>query len=507
MYNPASLKVFYKPHYLLLILSVFLLQATSISALAQNTAALQRLQQELKTMRTSPALQHANWGFMLRSAQTGKVLAEADGNRTLITASTMKLVTTGAALGILGEEFTFTTALEYDGELKPDGTLTGNLYIKGGGDPTLGSSRIKGAPTATNLMQIWVHELSKAGIRSIQGSVVGDGEIFEENILPKAWQWSDIGNYYGAGASGLNINENFYSIIFRPGKVDQPATILRVEPAVAGLDLDNHVLTGKAGSGDNAYIFGAPGSNYRYVQGTIPAGAAEFEVKGSLPDGALLCAQMLQAELNRQQIPVAQPATTTSQLKRSNGSITGKRTQVYTHTSPPLKDIVYQINLKSLNLYAEAVLKMIGLKNGGEGSTSAGTKAVADYWQKKGLNTQAGFFMEDGSGLSTTNSLTPAHFTELCRIASNEPYFPTFWASLPVAGVSGTLANLAKGTSAHGNVRAKSGTLTRVMCYSGYVKTKTGETLCFSMMANKYDGDFYAMRARFEKLMVLMAEL
>jgi serine-type D-Ala-D-Ala carboxypeptidase/endopeptidase (penicillin-binding protein 4) len=507
MYSQAYFKKSQLTFYSYFLVCALLLQAIAAPLKAQNVAGLQRLQQELKTLRSIPEMQHANWGFTLRSAQSGKVLAEADGNRTLITASTMKLVTTGAGLGLLGEDFTFKTSLEYDGELLDNGTLKGNLYIKGGGDPTLGSNRIKGVPAAKDLMQIWAHEISKAGIRNIQGSVVGDGEIFEENVLPKAWQWSDIGNYYGAGASGLNINENFYSIIFRPGKVDQPATILRIEPAVAGLDLDNHVLTGKPGSGDNAYIFGAPGSSYRYVQGTIPAGTAEFEVKGSLPDGALLCAQMLQAELNKQNINVTGAATTTSQLKRSNGKPAGARKPVFIHSSPPLKDIVHQINLKSLNLYAEAVLKMIGLEALGEGSTAAGTKAVANYWQKKGLNTRAGFFMEDGSGLSTTNSLTPSHFTELCRIASQEPYFPTFWASLPVAGISGTLANMAKGTSAHGNVRAKSGTLTRVMCYSGYVKTKSGELLCFSMMANKYDGDFYAMRARFEKLMILMAEL
>jgi D-alanyl-D-alanine carboxypeptidase/D-alanyl-D-alanine-endopeptidase (penicillin-binding protein 4) len=494
---------------LLTVLAIQVLFFTFCSkkTLGQQDASLLKLRQELRQMNVSPTLKHANWGFVAKSLKTGQVIAQINSEKTLTTASTMKVLTSGAALGLLGEDFTFTTTLEYDGKITADSTLHGNLYIRGGGDPTLGSGRINGYDDTPQLMKQWTAAVKKAGIKKIDGYIVADASLFEDNIIPKGWQWSDIGNYYGAGVSGLNINENLYIIRFKPGKVGDPATILKTVPEIPGLEFANAVTTGKPGSGDNAYIYGTPYTYFRQVQGTVPAGVSEFEIKGSMPDAPLLCAQLLYNELVENKIDIQKNATTTNLLKRNGTSPISKRTQFYVHQSPPLKEIVYHLNVKSLNLYAESLLKILGAKFGGDGTTEAGLEVIQEFWAKKGLNTTNGFFMEDGSGLSSANSLTPQHLAEVCYIISKEDFAQAFQNSLPVAGISGTLAPLVKGTAAQGKVKAKSGTLTRVMCYTGYVTTSSGDQLCFAMMANRYDGDYYSMRKKFERLMVLMAEL
>jgi D-alanyl-D-alanine carboxypeptidase/D-alanyl-D-alanine-endopeptidase (penicillin-binding protein 4) len=469
---------------------------------------LQKLQAQLREINAHPVMKHANWGFELQSLTDGKTLTSFHSERSLIPASTMKTVTTAAGLGVLGENYTFKTVLEYDGELLADGTLNGNLYIRGGADPSLGTDHILKFDDYGEVMKQWAEKIETAGIRKINGSVVGNADFLPDNPIPDGWQWADIGNYYGAPVCGLNINENYYRAFFKTGnKVGEPTSFLRSEPNIEGLRVENHVLSDKADGKDKAYIYGAPYSFHRYVTGTLPSNKKEFAIKGATPDPALLCAQMLDKRLKAKGISIEKEPTTTRILRNKFVRLdSATRKAIYTHHSPKLSELVAKTNVYSLNIYAEAILCAIGYQTLSEANFDAGTKAVQTFWQMRGLDTE-GFFMYDGSGLSPTNAITPKQLCTMFYLNTKEPYYQTFYESLPVAGVSGTLSDMCVGTIAAGKIRAKSGTMTRVMCYAGYVKGASGKTYCFSFMANKYGGDYYGMRARVEKLMILMASL
>lgn len=470
-----------------------------------SSPSLQRLSQEVEKLRKDPDMAHATWGLSVTNAKTGSVVHEFNSQASLIPASTLKVVTTASALAILGPDFRYETALEYDGILDTlTGILKGNIYIRGGGDPSLGSGlfREKGDSLVTDK---WAALLKRKGIKQVDGAVTGDASVFEDDMIPSTWIWGDIGNYFGAGASGLSFMDNKYTAYYRSGPSAGDTTyITRIAPEIPGLIIHNMVRAG--GSGDNAYIYGAPYTFSRYITGTIPAGRVNYEVDGSIPDPPLFCAQMLEAAMKREGIVISRPATTVRQLKIDGLYMKSKRVQVHTHYSPTLDKIVYYTNLKSNNLFAEHLLKTIAWKKTGFGTDTAGKTAVLNYLSSKGIDTK-GLYMSDGSGLSRANAITASQITDILRIAKSESYFISFYNSLPVAGRSGSLGSLCVGTCAENNLRAKSGYISRARGYAGYVKNKKGEELIFALIANNYDCTPTEMKKKMERIMVLVAEL
>ena len=180
--------------------------------------------------------------------------------------------------------------------------------------------------------------------------------------------------------------------------------------------------------------------------------------------------------------------------------------RIATFTSPSLKEIVTATNQKSLNLYAETILKTIAKEKSSSASTENGLKIIYDYWPKRGVNL-TGFYMNDGSGLSRHNAISPYHFTQIMYAISKENYYATFKNSLAIAGVSGTLKSLCAGTDASGRISAKSGTVERGISYTGYVKSSTGKTLSFSMIFNNYNCSNTLLRKKIEQLMIYMSKI
>lgn len=470
---------------------------------------LKELQAEMDAISNSTYLKSARWAFVVQEAASGKSLVSLNPNETLLPASTMKTVTSAAAMGILGENYRFSTYLEYDGEIR-DGVLYGNVYIRGSGDPTLGSDRFGDDKNATALLRNAVNVIRAKGIQRIEGRVVGDASIYDDALVPVNWVWNDIGNYYGAGASGLTFMENTYYVYFKPSDtVGKIAPLLRTDPEIPGMELINEMRTGKRGSGDQGYIYGAPYTSLRYLRGSIPQGKPEFYIKGSTPDPALFAAQCLQKALKSDSISVSSSSSTVRLLNLAGTHSSTERNLLSTTQSPPLKEIVYWLNKKSVNLYAEHLLKAIGLHQKGKASTEAGAEAVTAWWKAKGVDVN-GFHMNDGSGLSRYNGITAKQLCHMLRINIKQAWFDEFYNSLPIAGVSsdpGTLRRMCKGTAAAGNVHAKSGYISRVRSYAGYVDTQSGKRLCFAMVANNFTCKPSQMREMFSKLMVEMAEL
>lgn len=465
----------------------------------------QQLSSVVNELKSDPDLAHGSWSITVYNTKTDSSVLEYNSQASLVPASTLKILTTGAALCKLGPDFKFTTVLAYTGNFDTlSGVLNGDLYIVGGGDPSLGSEYFKSKKDSLTTIQNWVKSLQKSGLKKIEGSVIADDRIFEDNPVPSQWIWGDMGNYFGAGACGLSYGDNKFTAHFSSSVAGSSTKLLRIVPEVNGLQLSNTVTAG--GRGDNAFIYGSPYSYQRFVQGTIPANQRDYEVDGSLPDPALFCAQLLTQELNQNGISVLHPATSIREIDPAKQVDAKALKQLLIYNSPTLEKIIYWTNLKSINLYAEHLLKYLSYLQHGVGEENDGTERIVAFWKSKGIDTD-GLFMNDGCGLARANVITTKTEAQVLLQLSKESCFPAFYNSLPVAGKSGSLGNLCEGTSAENNLHAKSGYITRARGYAGYVKNKKGELLCFSVLANNYTCSAIEMKKKLEKVLVALASM
>ncbi|GAA4404037.1 D-alanyl-D-alanine carboxypeptidase/D-alanyl-D-alanine-endopeptidase [Nibrella viscosa] len=472
-----------------------------------DTAAFGRLVSAVSDFQQSPIARHGTVALSVRRVRDGEPLISYNARQSLSSASTLKLITTATALAVLGPAYTYTTTIEYEGTLR-DSVLTGNLYIRGSGDPSLGSWRFGDSFEASSLLKTWSDAIWGAGIRQIQGAVVADASLYEPLLVPDTWPWGDLGNYYGAGLSAVNFNENLYRVVFRPGKtVGAAATVLRTEPSLSYLTFANQVTTDAPRTGDQVNIYSAPFGNQVWLTGKVPAGVSEFSVKGALPDPAYQAAYSLTRQLELDSIAVANPPGVYRAGTGSSGS-SGKRTRLLQYKSPTLLDIVRQTNFQSINLYAEALLHTTARAlNPKATTTERAIDAISDYWRSKGVNLD-GFRIKDGSGLSTVGALTADNMTGILSVAGNEKYFPQFLETIPVVGESGTVRTLARRTEAAGNVRAKSGSIEGVRAYAGYFYATDGELMAFALLVNRFTpGTNRAVTSQIERILSLLITL
>jgi len=473
-----------------------------------NDSTLALLNKEIDTLKQDKEFKHVSWSVCVMSVRTGDIIAEHNSDQTLIPASTLKVSTTAAALSTLGKNYRFTTTLEYDGKIDPQGVLHGNLYVRGGGDPTLGSDRFDSTTTIPYIYKQWIAAIKKLGIKKVDGAVIGDADIYEDILIPPTWVWGDLGSYYGAGACGLNIYENAYMLEFKKGsKVGDTALIDHTEPNIPYINFDNRVKYAASYTGENENTFAFPYDNYQMLIGTIPVNRKEIQIWNSIPDPAYYCAWSFLSMLKDTcKIPVTGSPTTTRLLRIKGNSPKAIRTTIATTYSPPLYDIVSKTNLYSINVYAENLFKMMGYQWNKVGGSMSGTVAVANFWKAKGIDMN-GLQFNDGSGLSPMNNVSTRFFTEMLRVITKEPIYDALYNSLPVAGKSGSLNTPGfKKTFAANNLRAKSGYMSGVRSYIGYVSNKSNEQLAFAIIVNNYTCSAPDMRVKLEKLMNKIAE-
>lgn len=463
------------------------------------------LQQAIHSFSKDPTLRHAGVGISVIDVATNKEIAQFDSERSLVPASSLKVLTTASALAMLGTEYRFRTRLQYTGSIDNNGQLNGDLIIQGAGDPTLGSPTMPDGESMAQVLDKFSMALQQKGIKKINGHIIGDASYFGTTVNGSSWQWNDLGNYYGAGSWGLNIHDNLYYLRFQQSnRLGTTPRIALIEPEIPNLRFTNEVTSASAGSGDNAYIYGAPYTYERFVRGTIPVGSKLFSIKGSIPDPPLFAAQQMATRLQNAGIISTKGATSDRLLGRP---VSDDRQTLLTHQSPFLKEIVIRTNIKSVNLYCETLLRSIGKAKGSEGTVSAGIQALQTFWEARGLSF-AGVALEDGSGLSAKNIVTAKFMAQLMRkVARDGKIYPDFRESLPVAGKSGGMSYTLRGTSAAGKVRAKTGTLNRVRSLTGYVETKSGKLLSFSIIVNNYKGSGGQVRKKMEKMLLAMYAL
>ncbi len=469
------------------------------------------LMDAVKQLDQAKEMVSASWGLCVIDPLSQEIILEHQSKKRLVTASTMKAVTTATAMALLGPEFKFETRFEATGSIGKEGTLYGDLIIRGSGDPTFASKRFGKTYMVEELMAGWVNQIKAAGIHRIQGRIIADESTFSTQMVPADWAWEHLGNYYGAGSGAINIYENLYRLDIKPGGTLGSSTIvIRTMPLIPGLQFFNEVTTGPPGSGDNAYIFGSPYTYERYLRGTIPSGVNIFSIKGSIPDPALHTALELTNALKNAGVEVANSPTTLRREKQ-NPSYNNKQaaltiTYLFTHSSPPLIEIIEQTNYHSVNIFAEAIMKQLAINEGKKGDTYSGIDILKDYWSTQGLNMKE-TRIRDGSGLSSNNILSTYELAYILALTYNSSYGKKFLQTLPIAGKSGTMKSVGKGTMAEGRIYAKSGYISGVRGYVGYVKTTTGKTVAFAMISNNFDGSAGLMRNRFAKLMAKMVNI
>jgi len=449
-------------------------------------------------------LKNATISFYALDLDSNKVIAGLGSNKSLVPASTMKLVTTATALELLGPGKRFTTYIKYDGEIDSNCVLNGNIYVVGGGDPCLGSERF--IKHYKNFINKWANEIIELGIDSINGRVIGDATIFDEQMIPSTWIWGDLGNYYGAGPCGLSIYENKCSIELSSGKRGDSTEITCVYPYIPNLKFANYVksMTTKK---DLSYIFGAPYQENRIIEGGIPTNQKNFMVRGSIPDPSYLTAFELDMELRSLGVRLANPSTTIHKIKFETGFIEKTKKHIITATrSPKLITIINLTNTNSINLYAEHLMNQIGVFKYRRGDTGSGVQATTLFWKEIGLDIN-GMFVNDGSGLSRFNAITAKQLVAILKYMNESKNQQLFLKSLPVAGKSGTLRNVGKGTTAQGRVKAKSGYMTRVRSYAGYVITKNKRNLAFALIVNNFNCTPFKMKRKMETIMIKLAEI
>ncbi len=460
------------------------------------------LQKQVDRLAADPVLRHGGLSVCVLDVASGKMLAGHDAERGLIPASSLKVVTTATALAVLGEDFRFETVLEYDGQIDQNGVLRGNLYLKGYGDPTLASDHFKDVKRLEALLKELVVQVQAAGIRRIDGKVIGDASFFGTQTIGRTWLWEDVGNYYGAGAWGLNICDNRYLLTFgQKTQLGAQPNILKQDPKIPNFRLVNELQSAERGSGDNAYIFVSPYSYTAFVRGTIPVGTGTFTIKGAITDPPFFAAYQLLTALENAGVATRGEATSLLVESWQGKEHTNKRTAIHTVYSPTLRDIVVETNMKSVNLYCEAMLRYLGWHQRQEASPEAGLEVIQAFWKKRGIDL-SGFFMADGSGLSPFNTVSARHLASIMtEVAKNKTSFPDFRESLPLAGRSGSMRYLLKDTPAEGRVWAKSGGMRRVRSYTGYALGKKGQLLAFSVIANHFTCSSSEMRRKLAQLM------
>lgn len=479
---------------------------TNNIAIAQTTTATSpQLKSALDKFAQSPNLRHASWGFSARKTTDNTVVAAYNAEKSLKPASTLKLLTTAVALNLLGEDYTYTTLLQYDGHID-HGTLCGNLYIKGGGDPTLGTWRNNFGTGCEAVLQQWVKAVQQAGIRRIEGAVIGDASFFDTETIPPQWMWEDMGNYYGAGASGLSFRENQCDVVLSSGKTGSAVTLKNTIPPLPNVTLINELVAGAAGSGDEAYCFLAPYSLVGFLRGTIPPQRSSFTVRIAVPDPALSCAQQLQNALAQSGISAATPVTTQSQTTASKSNA---RQTLHSLASPPVSEIVFWTNKRSINLYAEHLLKTIGKTKYAQPTYAKGIEAVKSFMSERGIPTD-GLLLQDGSGLSPLNAITADQLAILLRkMTADKQHYDSFFRSLAIAGDPtdvGFQKGLLDGTAAAKRVWVKSGYIGNSRSYAGYLKTLKNTTIAFSLIVNNYTCTNTQMKNEMENLLTALVQ-
>ncbi len=431
---------------------------------------------------------HATLGLYVIESKTGKVIFDKNGQLGLSPASCQKVITSVSAFELLGSEYRFKTFIGTDLPVN-NGIINGNLYIKGAGDPTLGSNRWPGTSEPEVLKRI-VSVLQKNKIQFIKGDLVCADDAFTTETVPRGWVWEDIGNYYGAGAWGLNWMENQYDVTFRIGKNINDATeIITTKPSSIKKEYTfaNFVKTGGKASGDNGYLFSAPFNQHVIARGTLPMTENGYTISGSMPNPSATFLSMVSDYLGKNGIKISGDHWSNLEHLMDNKTIQNPKLIIDSILSPTLDSINFWFLKKSVNLFGEAFVKAIAFDKKAIGLTDTGIAIIKEFWSRRGIEKSA-IKILDGSGLSPANKVTPYSLVTVMQYAKERPWFASFYKALPEAN----------------GIKMKDGYISGVRSYTGYIKSKSGVEYTFAFIVNNFDGSPGAVREKMWSLLDIL---
>jgi D-alanyl-D-alanine carboxypeptidase/D-alanyl-D-alanine-endopeptidase (penicillin-binding protein 4) len=387
-------------------------------------------------------------------------------------ASTMKMYTSALALDRFGPDYQFKTTVLRDSQLGADGVLAGNLYLRGSGDPSL-SPRFWGT---TNPMDSLAHLVVAAGVRHVQGDIVGDATAFDSQLVPDGWQTRYLGAAYAARVSALSLDENLVWVVVQP---EGKKAVVTLDPATTTIPVQSTVRVVGGSRGRISAVRQKDGSIL--VRGSIGASSPPLRYSLVVDDPASFTTGALRAALEKAGVQVDGKVTLAAAPSTA--------TEVTSISSPTLANIVAEMNRESINLFAELLFRDAAHAASSDqvGSAQTGLATLRSLLAEKVHARPEDVQVSDGSGLSVLDRVTPRSMVELLSFAHQASWGATFHASLPLEGESGTLRLRARHTPARGNLHAKTGTTNTVASLGGYVTAKNGEILAFSFIYNGAD--------------------
>lgn len=464
-------------------------QPTSVLAPTPTPVPVQTLadlQSSIRLRLFAPEVRRGRVGVKVVSLSSGKVIFENDSEKYYMPASNMKNFTVATAIERLTPGFKFVTSLSSTNVPDADGVIKGNLKITGRGDVSLSTTFDPAFPGQINyyraIDQI-VDKIAAAGVKRVEGDLIGDESYFQGFAIPEGWEWDDLHTYYGTEISAFPLNDNVVDIVIRPGPSGGQCSV-SVMPATTLVKFVNGCVT-KNGA-DTARVSKRINQNVIDLTGSMSPGAKEQRVSVAFSRVADLFLDVLRQRLTARGIVV----TGQNRVTNVRGEIAAQPSiNLGTIESPPFSVIAAKTMKPSQNMYTETILwtlgEEIGRKNGGSGNSSQlGVGVVKAFLRQIGV-ADDGIVQWDGSGLSRHNLITPSAVVTLYTYMAKQSRYSQAWRdSLTIGGVDGTLRNRFKGTAAQGNMRGKTGTIDQVSALSGYVTTAGGEQLVVSLVVN-----------------------
>jgi len=479
---------------------------------AQPSATVEELQQHLAAHVHQPKFAAALWGVKVVSLETGKVLFEENPQKYFSPASNSKLYTMALALDRLGGDYRIKTSLYAKARPNRAGLLRGDLIVFGRGDSTFNARR--NSNDIFRALAPLVRAVTNAGIRRIEGDLVGDESFFRGPPFGSGWAWDDMQFYYGAPISALTINDNRLEISVKPGVQTNAPCRLSVSPATVWIVLSNRTQTVVKGGRRSISFYRPLDQNVVFVLGKLPLDDTGYAEDVTVPNPAGLFVAFFKDALAKAGVKITGKLRTANWLDRQAQPLDcGKLVELGFAESPPMRELAREVQKPSQNLYTDLLLAHVGeFKRSGEPraaetSEDAGIRELGKFLEEAGVR-RGDVQFEEGSGLSRNNLTTPNATIALLQFMSKHREAEVYLNALPVAGVDGTLRSRMKDTAAAGNVRAKTGTLRWANSLSGYVTSAAGERLAFCVMLNRYhntDPDRPA-RADVDAIAVMLAE-
>lgn len=452
-------------------------------------AGAQALQKRINTRLAAPPLEHNLWGVIL-VGPTGKVLYGQNADRMFIPASNTKLVVSSVAAALFPPDWTVSTSVYADGPVR-DGVVEGDLVLYGRGDPTMAVRCYAVDTTAPGAcdtdafarLRDLAGQLRARGVTTVQGDLIGDGSWFDGEIVNGDWEVYDLNWWYAAPVSGLGFNDNSIDFTYAPGpSVGAPATIT-FTPDFGTVAFENRTRTVPAGQPTTIDFFREPGTMRVWAEGDVALSSRGGKEYFALPDPDLYTAWAFRSVLADSGIAIL--GTTRSTRDSTAFQAARQGASLAEAASRPLKDWIFPILNTSQNWYAEMLLKQLGRQFGDGGSWKGGLEVERRFLIDSMRVDSLQFSLRDGSGLSSSNLVSPRAFATLLAWMRVHPHFASFAAGLPQSGQRGSLKSRFVGTPLEGQVHAKTGSISRVNTLSGYIE-QPGRTLIFSVETNNH---------------------